>query len=40
MKSFRWLFCCLLVLGHADGVTVNESTLTESGFADLEKDRS
>ena len=36
MKSFVWLFYCSLVLGHANGVTVNESTLPESGFADLE----
>ena len=36
MKSLCWLFCCVFVLGHAGGVTVNESTLPDSGFADLE----
>ncbi|MDD2600810.1 MAG: hypothetical protein PHO37_16580 [Kiritimatiellae bacterium] len=36
MKSLYWLFCCSLLLGHANGVTVNESTLPDSGFADLE----
>ncbi|MFA7175083.1 MAG: hypothetical protein WC340_17045 [Kiritimatiellia bacterium] len=36
MKSLYCLFCCSLVLGHAYGVTVNESTLPDSGFADLE----
>ena len=36
MKSFCCLFCSLLVLASADGVTLNESTLPNSEFADLE----
>ncbi|MFA7174892.1 MAG: hypothetical protein WC340_16070 [Kiritimatiellia bacterium] len=39
MKSLCWLFCCSLVLGHANGVTVNESTLPDSDFDDLETSR-
>ncbi|MFA7175337.1 MAG: hypothetical protein WC340_18325, partial [Kiritimatiellia bacterium] len=36
MNSLYWVFCCLLVLGHADGITISESTLPDSAFADLE----
>ncbi|MDD2601012.1 MAG: hypothetical protein PHO37_17605 [Kiritimatiellae bacterium] len=39
MKSLGWLFCYSLVFGYANGVTVNESTLPDSGFADLETSR-
>jgi len=36
LKFFGWFLYCLLVLGHAVGITINESTLPESNFADRE----